>query len=251
MNRFSWRGILAAALLASCAGLATATPVDATPIPAPSPSTVIWDVGVADTNALNFAQFFNVQITVLPPAEPLYQPTMEGFDVGITVLFPVMTAVKDPATGLTTSVSSAGGIQVVVPRAPGMSSGGTITLSNWAIDAVTRQLSADIAGTRDLPSQSQVAVFTLSDHVVVGGATRFSLRLTEAGADAFAQAAGLQSAGLNLLDAARGGSFGTIAVDVAMVPEPATGALALLGGAMVLARLRGRLPRREAEAQPA
>lgn len=251
MTRFSWRGMLAATLVASSAGLATATPVDATPIPSPSPRMLTWDVGAADTNALNFGQTFNAQTTVLLPAQPAYQPAMEGWDVGITVLFPVTAAVKDPATGLTTSVSSAGGIQVVVPRAPGISSGGTITLSNWAINAVARQLSADIAGTHDLPSQSQVAVFALGDPLAVGGNTRFSLWLTEAGADAFAQAAGLQSMGLNVLNAARGGRFGTIAVDVAMVPEPATSALALLGGALVLARLRRRSPHQEAGAQPA
>lgn len=244
MKRFSWRGAVATTLLASFAGLAAAEP-GSPPILPGGASQLAWSVGAANANALAFANFFNPQMTVLQPATPAYGPALEGGGTGITVYFPEVSTVRVSPYGPATSVSSAGGVQVVVPNAINIASGGSITLSNWEINAVTRQLSADISGTGGLTSQTQVAMFTLDDYTLNGNSTSFSLRLTQAGADAFAQATGLHSLGLPALQAFRQDNFGTLVVDVAMVPEPATCALALVGGVMVLLGAR-RQARRQA-----
>ncbi len=250
MKRFAWRGAVAAISLVSFAGLASAQSGNIPQIPPGGASRLTWSVGASDTNALNFIETYSLQVTAQSPAWPGYYPEMEDGRRGISVYFPEVKTVRVSTYGVVTSVSSAGGVQMVVPEATGIAWGGTITLSNWEINAVTRQLSADISGTGGLPSQTQVAVFTLDDYTLNGNHTSFSLWLTQAGADAFAQATGLRAFGLSALQGLRQGSFGTISVDVAMVPEPSTYALGLLGGMMVLIGVR-RQSRCQARAQAA
>lgn len=247
MKRFSWRGAVVTTLLASFTGLACAQSGNIPQIPPGGASQLTWSVGVSDTNALHFIETYSMQVTAQSPAWPGYYPELEDGLRGVTVYFPEVKTVRVSTYGDVTSVGSAGGIQMVVPQINGIAWGGSITFSNWEINAVTRQLSADITGTGGLPSQTQVAVFTLDNYALNGNHTSFSLWLTQAGADAFAQATGLRAFGLSALQGFRQGSFGTISVDVAMVPEPSTYAMALVGGAMLLLGVR-RQSRRQAQA---
>lgn len=115
---------------------------------------------------------------------------------------------------------------------------------------MTHQLNADITGTRGLPSQNQVTVFTLGDAVVSGNSTSFSLWLTQAGADAFLQVVGGQGPAITALQNLQQVRFGTVSVNVAMVPEPSSVALLLAGlSVAAVAARRGR--RQQGEAQSA
>ena len=252
MKSFSWRSAVAAAIFASTTGLASAQTWNPPTIPSPNSDAtrVTWSVSASDTDLLDYADIFMPQVTALSPATVPALPAVEGGAFGITVYFPALSTTRGGAGGLATSVASAGGIQIVAPKITAFVSGGTLTLSNWEINAVTHQLNADITGTRGLPSQSQVAVFTLGDAVVNGNSTSFSLWLTQAGANAFSQAVGAQGPALTALQNIQQVRFGTLSVDVAMVPEPSSVALVLAGlsVAAVAARRGRRLP---AEAQPA
>lgn len=252
MKSFSWRSGVAAAIFVSTTGMASAqvwTP-PTIPTPANNATQVTWSIGASEP-ILEYAAIAKVQVTPIGAATvPVLPAVVDDEPVGVTVYFPALSTAHDAVTGLATAVASAGGVQVTVPRTTAVAAGGVLTLSNWGIDAVTRQLSADITGTRGVPNQTQVAVFTLGSPVVTGATTSFSLWLTQAGADAFSQAMGLQSLGLNSLQNARQYSFGTVSVNVAMVPEPSSVAL-MLAGLSAVAVVARRRHRAMASAQPA
>lgn len=253
MKRLSWRGAVTAAILVSQAGLASAQWIEPEPpLPNTDATRVTWSVSASDASAIDFADVVRASVTPLSPASVPALPQVVGADtpVGVTVYFPALNTSRDAVTGLATSVSSAGGVRISLPKTHGIALGGQITLSNWGLNAVTRQLTADITGAYGLPSQAQVAVFTLGDFSVTGDSTSFSLWLTQAGADAFTQAVGLNSLGLVGLENARASSFGSVTVDVAMVPEPTSYALAMAGVVVALAAAR-RSRRSTTEAQPA
>lgn len=250
MKIFSWRSALAAAVVASTTGLASAQSWEPPTIPTPNndATQVTWSVSAADTDLLDYAELFTPQVTSFLPA--IMPAPSEGEPFGLTVYFPATGTTRNGASGLATSVASAGGIQIVAPKIQAFTGGGVLTLSNWEINAVTHQLNADITGSRGLPSQSKVTVFTLGDAVVSGNTTSFSLWLTQAGADAFSQAVDAQGPAIIALQNIQQVRFGTVTVDVAMVPEPSSVALVLAGlSVAAVAARRGR--RQPAEAQPA
>lgn len=240
MTRFSWRAAVAAAFFASHAGLASAqsTGVQTTPVASPAATEVALFVTPSDnTYAIDFADALLITAQALAPAISSASEDPAG---GGSVYLPAVSTTSDALSNLVTSVRSVGGLQLAVANLRGVATGGVFTLSNWEIDAVSRQLRADISGSHGLPDQAQVAVFTLGDYSLSSGTTSFSLWLTQAGIDAFAQAAGLESLGLNALAWLSESSVGTVTVDVAMVPEPSSYALALAGVAVALAAHRSR-----------
>lgn len=240
MTRYSWRAAVAAVFFASQTGLASAQSSGAPPIPVASPAATEVTLSVTppdNTYAIDFADALLITAQVLAPATSSASGDPAG---GGSVHLPAVSTTSDALSNLATSVRSAGGLQLTAAKLHGVATGGVFTLSNWEIDAVARQLRADISGSHGLPDQAQVAVFTLGDYSLNGGTTSFSLWLTQAGSDAFAQAAGLESLGLNALAAFSEHSVGTLTVDVAMVPEPSSCVLGLVGVAVALGARRSR-----------
>jgi hypothetical protein len=151
------------------------------------------------------------------------------------------------ADGRPGRVTTTGGLRWMLLSDDFTNTGGSITLSNWTVDAVSRRLLVDVDGANGVGHHDDVAFFSLGQMTVEGGVgdyvngqtTFASLGITGRGAELLVGALGLTSDGASVIPHIS--SLGTLTVGVAMtaVPEPEGLALAL-GGLLSLGWLRAR-----------
>ncbi len=216
------------------------------------------------TSLLESLDSAQVEITEVAPATAIidryYDEDLGGYIYNsASASAPITSVTADNVTGAVLSVATAGGATMVAPKAAGISSGGTLSVSNLNVDLTTQRVYASItgnfsgaatfntatntlgkAGTADAPITT-LDNFYLWDYSALSGPTTVTgagsytnvisgLTITEQGFAHFVSALRLGNTGINALKAVS--DFGQINSTINVtpaVPEPSTYAMAITG----------------------
>lgn len=249
--KFAFKSIAAAvAFVAAGAVSAQTIPTDDTPVLAPNGDTV-WVTGSGtlsfSTLLLGALDVGQVAITAYGDAIPDIQLDPDGYYVSAAVSAPLTSLTYDGTT--ITNATTTGGATQTSPVLKGVSSGGTLTVTDLAVNLTTSEVFATIIGANGVGTQENVHVWTAAS---ITGDTQFTgefgdfttvlsgLSITSGAFDLFSQSLGLLPLGVGALATVT--DFGTITsvVNVAAVPEPSTYALMGVGlvGIGLMARRR-------------
>jgi hypothetical protein len=170
---------------------------------------------------------------------------------------PVAGAATQVGQSLPGSVQLAGGLSIQTETDDLISTGGSITLSNWTIDTVNRRILVDVDGANGVGHVDQFALWDFDGRHMnasvsvtepgvsadrpLGETSITGLYMTDEGRGVYAQSLGLLNAGMvTLVPQFKVYGWGTLTVGMAMttVPEPSSAVLMSLAGMALMAAVR-------------
>lgn len=191
------------------------------------------------------------QVTVSSYSPGTASVTTDSFGsyTNVSASAPITSVTVDTATNNLLSVATAGGATQNAPVVKGVSSGGSLTVSDLNVDLANKKVYATVIGGNGVGTLSNYYLWDIvkpvtTEQFIAGNnrtlSTISGLQITSGGFNTFVQALGLLSLGKGALSTVT--DFGTITttMTVTPVPEPATYALMALGVAAIGVAARRR-----------